>query len=202
MIGSYQLTSIIIGTIFVFYQCHIAHSLLSPRSFQNKRIVLFRDNLNRNNALQPYEAVFKVCMTSNDNENKDENKDRNENLNIEINKGNDNKIIENNQIIKDNAARSDDKIVQKNTKNSDPLHEEHSQDIGDRKEHSSKLGLSDFHMTVREDKKNEIKHLEFYLKRNKGGDEIFLFSCFFLLLFFYFFVCMSILVKLIRLFFL
>ena len=76
-------------------------------------------------------------MTSNDNENKDENKDRNEYLNIEINKGNDNKIIENNQIIKDNAARSDDKIIPKNPKNSDPLQEEHSQDIGDRKEHSS-----------------------------------------------------------------
>ena len=36
-------------------------------------------------------------------------------------------------------------------------------------ESSIPLMISDFHMTIREDKKDQIRHMEFYLKKERGG---------------------------------
>ena len=35
---------------------------------------------------------------------------------------------------------------------------------------STALMISDFHVTVREDKKDQIRHMEFYLKKERGGE--------------------------------
>ena len=37
-------------------------------------------------------------------------------------------------------------------------------------EPSIPLMISDFHMTIREDKKDQIRHMEFYLKKERGGE--------------------------------
>ena len=37
------------------------------------------------------------------------------------------------------------------------------------KELSTALMISDFHVTIREDKKDQIRHMEFYLKKERGG---------------------------------
>lgn len=36
---------------------------------------------------------------------------------------------------------------------------------------SSPLSVSDFHVVMREDKKEQIRHMEFYTKWEKGGEE-------------------------------
>ena len=50
------------------------------------------------------------------------------------------------------------------------------------REHSTPLLLTDFHMTIREDKKDQIRHMEFYLKKKKGGERACFFFVFFKLL--------------------
>lgn len=35
---------------------------------------------------------------------------------------------------------------------------------------STALMISDFHVTIREDKKDQIRHMEFYLKKERGGE--------------------------------